>query len=128
MEDSKQYRKQVGKLQCLTITTAFVVSKLAQYYSAPRDGHLQAVHNVLKYLKGTIGQSLFYGAYANFDLRGYSDSDWGAYLDTRRLVTGYAMFIGDSLIFWKAKNKQTVSTSSAEAEYLAMCIATKEII
>lgn len=58
LPDSKQYRKLIGKLQYLTVTRpdiTFVVSKLAQYSSAPRDTHLQAAHKVLRYLKGSIG-------------------------------------------------------------------------
>lgn len=105
----KQYRKIVGQLQYLTITRpeiAFATSKLAQYSKAPRTTHLQAIHKVLQYLKGKIGQGLFYGADANFDLRGFSDSDWGACPDMRQSVTGFAMFLGDSLISWNLKSSR----------------------
>lgn len=120
----------VGKLQYLTITRpdiTFAVSKLGQYYYAPRDTHLQAIHKILRYQKDIIGQGLFYGAEANFDLRGFSDSDHGACPHSRRLVTGYAMFIGDYLVSWKSKKQDMVSMSSAEAEYCDMSIATMEI-
>lgn len=106
LDDAKHYKKLVGKLHYLTITRpdiSFVVSKLAQYFSSPRDVHLQAVHKVLRYLKGTIRQSLFYGTESNFDICGYSDSYCGACLDTRMSVTGYTMFIGDSLVSFKSK-------------------------
>lgn len=56
MADGKQYRKLVGKLQYLTITRpdiSFAVGKLAQYSSTPSDCHLQALHKVLRYLKGS---------------------------------------------------------------------------
>lgn len=69
--------------------------KLAQYSSAPRDKNLKAVHKVLRYLKEIVGQGLFYVADDKFDMRGYSDSDWDACPDTRKFVTGYAMF------FWR---------------------------
>lgn len=89
---------------------------------------MQAVHKILRYLKGSISQGLFYAANDKFDLRGYCDSDWAACPDTRKSMTGYAMFLGDSLITWKLNNHSTVSCSSAEAEYMAMCMATKELI
>lgn len=131
IDNAKQYRKLVGKLQYLTITRpdiAFAVLKLAQYSSAPRDTHLKAIHKVLRYLKGIVGQGLFYAADGKFDLRGYSDSYWRACPYTRKSVTGYAMFLGDSLISWKSNKQSTVSCSSAEAEYRAMYMATKELI
>ena len=129
--DAKQYRRLVGKLQYLTYAQpniTFDVSKLAQFSSAPTDLHLQAIHKVLCYLKGTIGHGLFYGCDLNFDIRGYSDSDWSGCPDSRRSVTGLAMFVGDSLVTWRSKKQDTVSCSSAEAEYRAMCSATKEMM
>lgn len=97
LEDKKQCRRLIGKLKYLTITRpdiSFAVSKLAQFSSDPRDVHLKALHKVLRYLKGSIGQGLLYGTDATFDLRAFSDSDWGTCNDDRRSVTGYAMFLG----------------------------------
>ncbi|XP_013594420.1 PREDICTED: uncharacterized mitochondrial protein AtMg00810-like [Brassica oleracea var. oleracea] len=131
LEDVKQYRKLVGKLQYFTNTRpdiAYAVSKLAQFSCAPTDVHLKAVHKVLRYLKGTIGQGVFYGVEDNFDLRGFSDSDWGGCPDDRRSVTGYTMFLGNSLVSWRSQKQDIVSMSTAEAEYRAMSMATKEIM
>ncbi|KAG7556653.1 Retrotransposon Copia-like N-terminal [Arabidopsis suecica] len=131
LADPKQYRRLIGKLQYLCITRpdiTFAVSKLAQYSSAPTNIHLQAIHKILRYLKGTIGQGLFYGADPTFDLRGFSDSDWGTCPDSRRCVTGFAIFVGNSLVSWRSKKQDVVSMSSAEAEYRAMSVATKELI
>jgi len=38
------------------------------------------------------------------------------------------MFIGDSLVSWRSKKQDTVSCSTAEAEFRAMGLATKEMI
>ncbi|XP_019087389.1 PREDICTED: uncharacterized protein LOC109127270 [Camelina sativa] len=131
LTDIKQYRLLIGILQYLTITRldiCFAVAKLAQYSSAPRKFHLQAVHKILRYLKGTIGQSLFYGTNDDFSVRGFTDADWGACPDSQRSVSGFAIFIGQSLVSWRSKKQHMVSLSSAESEYRAMSIATKELI
>jgi len=46
---------------------------------------------------------------------------------TRRLTTGWFVFLGHSPISWKTKKQQTVSPSSAEVEYRAIATTTNEL-
>ncbi|XP_068661006.1 uncharacterized protein [Aristolochia californica] len=61
-------------------------------------------------------------------LRAFSYADWGSCLDFRRSTMGFCIFIGNSLVSWKAKKQTTVSRSSAEAEYRALSSTASEII
>nr|AAD25646.1 putative retroelement pol polyprotein [Arabidopsis thaliana] len=130
LEDKEMYRRLVGKLMYLTITRpdiTFAVNKLCQFSSAPRTAHLAAVYKVLQYIKGTVGQGLFYSAEDDLTLKGYTDADWGTCPDSRRSTTGFTMFVGSSLISWRSKKQPTVSRSSAEAEYRALALASCEM-
>ena len=48
-------------------------------------------------------------------------------METRRSVTGYLVKLGEGLISWKSKKQETVSRSSAEAEFRSMAACAAEV-
>jgi hypothetical protein len=125
-----EYRALIGKLLYLTSTRpdiAFPVQQLSQFLDAPTNAHFKAAHKVLRYLKGNPGTGLFFPRNTSLQLTGFSDADWGGCPDSRRSITGYCFFIGQSLICWKSKKQLTISKSSSEAEYRALASATCEL-
>ncbi|XP_019058277.1 PREDICTED: uncharacterized protein LOC109116755 [Tarenaya hassleriana] len=129
--DASFYRQLIGKLIYLSVTRpyiCFAVQKLSQFMSSPRSLHLQAAFRVLKYLKSAPSQGLLYSASSSLTLKAYSDADWASCPNTRRSITGYCVFLGNSMVSWKSKKQSTVSRSITESEYRALAQTGCELI
>ncbi|XP_019239365.1 PREDICTED: uncharacterized protein LOC109219379 [Nicotiana attenuata] len=123
LPDPTYYRKLVGKLNFLTDTRldiAYSVQLLSQFMQAPRDTHLKAAFHLLRYLKSDPTLGIFFSNNTDCSISAYCDSDWASCPDSRKSVTGYIVLVGDSPISWKSKKQETVSLSSAEAEYRSL--------
>ncbi|XP_071921533.1 uncharacterized mitochondrial protein AtMg00810-like [Coffea arabica] len=131
LDDPKQYRRLVGKLNYLTVTRpdiSFAVSVVSQFLDTPRTSHWDAVIRILRYLKSAPGKGLLYQNHGHTDIEGYSDADWAGSASDRRSTTGYCMFVGGNLVSWKSKKQTVVSRSSAESEYRAMAHTVCELV
>jgi hypothetical protein len=117
------YRSIVGALQYLIFTRpdiAYAVQQVCLHMHDPREPHLTAMKRILRYLRGTLNFGLLLRRSSATKLRVYTDVDWAGCPDTRRSTSGYAVFLGNSLVSWSSKHQPVVSRSSAEAEYRAV--------
>lgn len=131
LDDPSVYRRLIGRLLYLTISRpdiTFTVHKLSQFMAAPHTTHLAAVHSLIRYLKGCPGQEILLNPTKSFQLRAFADADWGSCFDSRKSTTGFCIFLGDSLVSWKAKKQSTIFRSSTEAEYRALAATVSEIV
>ena len=125
------YRQLVGGLIYLTITRpdiSYAVHVVSQFMTSPRTVHFAAVLRILRYVRGTMHQGLLMSSSSKLELNAYSDSNWVGDVTDRRSITGFCIFLGDSLISWKSEKQTVVARSSAEAEYRALADTTSKII
>ncbi|KAL2230511.1 UNVERIFIED_CONTAM: Retrovirus-related Pol polyprotein from transposon RE2 [Sesamum indicum] len=131
LSSPESYRRLLGRLLYLGITRPDIchsTQQLSQFMQHPCKQHWQAALHLVKYLKGTQDRGIFFAADDDFNLSAYCDADWASCKDTRRSLTGFCVFLGNSLISWKTKKQTTVSRSSAEAEYRSLASTTCELI
>ena len=86
---------------------------------APTCLHMKAAKRILRYVKGTLNYGLFYSSSKNFNLVGYSDSDWGGDINDRKSTSGFLFYVGETAFTWSLKKQSIVTLSTCEAEYVA---------
>ncbi|XP_019251410.1 PREDICTED: uncharacterized protein LOC109230361 [Nicotiana attenuata] len=130
LKDAGEFQRLVRWLLYLTTTRpdiSFDVQTLSQYMHFPNQSHLDAARRVVRYVKSAPGQGLLLPSSGDGTLKAYCDADWGACLQTRRLVTNYLVLYGNALISWKSKKQETVARSSAEPKFRSMASTATEI-
>lgn len=106
---------------------SYAVSVLSQFTSNPSEDHWRHLKRVLRYLNGTLNYGLFFPRRDVLlpVLRGFTDADYGSCF-TRKSRTGYAFFVGSSLISWSSRKQSVIALSTCEAEYYALTEGGKE--
>ncbi|SCV69321.1 BQ2448_2348 [Microbotryum intermedium] len=126
------YLQAIGLLLYISLGTrpdiAFAVSYLARFANNPGHRHWIAVKHVLRYLRATYCNELLYarGSARITGVAGYSDTNWGACVDTSVSTMGYVFYIAGSAVSWSSKCQTQVADSTTDAKYLALSHAGKE--
>ena len=127
------YSRMIGSLIYLVTCThpnlAFSVSYRSSFSSHPLKRHHTAVNMVFHYLAGTHSIALMYKRSPTsvpLSIVAFSDSDYAPCSDTRRSVSGYALMFNGCSISWLSKKQQSVASSTAEAEYMALATTSRQ--
>lgn len=129
--DGTLYRQMVGSLNYLTTTRpdiTYSINVLSQFMVRPIESHWKVEKGVLRYLKGTIDFGLKYADSFDLEMTCYLDSDWAGNPDDRRSTICYTFSIRSGIVSWSSKKQRTVSLSSIEREYKALCTTTCEAV
>ncbi|KAI9170383.1 hypothetical protein LWI28_027097 [Acer negundo] len=130
--DGHLYRSLIGSMLYLKNCRPdimFATSFLSRFMQNPSKLHYEAAKRMLRYFKGTSSYGIWYtNNVDNFQLCGYSDSDWAGSVDDRRSTTGYIFNLGSGAIAWNSKKQPSTALSSSEAEYMAATSASCQTV
>jgi hypothetical protein len=120
--DENLFRSIIGHLLYITVSrpnVMFRVCMCAQFQASRREVHLKAAKRILRYLKHTPNIGLWYPKGAQFELIGYSDSDYvGCKVDRMSTFSCY-QFLEWSLVSLSCKKQYSVALSTTGAEYIS---------
>ena len=124
--DATEYRSLIGSLRYLCNSRpdlAYSVGYLSRFMESPRQEHLAAIKQVLRYVAGTVHWALHYHPGGKKKtpphLLGYSDSDLAGDVNDRKSTSGLIFFLAGGPIAWQSAKQRVVALSSCEAEYIA---------
>ncbi|MBW0571659.1 hypothetical protein O181_111374 [Austropuccinia psidii MF-1] len=126
------FRRAVGCINYLSTETrpnlSYAISMLSQFLEKPGILCWKSFLHVIKYLKGMQNTGLVYWRGSQEGLKEYGDADSGNCRETRRSLSGYLALINGNLVLWKTKKQLSVSISTTEAEYKAVCNLVSELL
>eukprot|EP00959_Pyramimonas_sp_CCMP1952_P390283 8178342-Pyramimonas_sp.AAC.1 len=128
------YRQLLGQLlwiaRCTRPDILFSVQYLSQFANCACREHWMALLRVLRYLKSIIDDKLTLRIHdkttSHCNLRIETDSDWASDHTDSKSFSGSCVFYNGSLLNFLVSKQATVTTSSTEAEYIALSEAVKE--
>ena len=121
--NKERYQRLVGKIIYLSHTRpdiAYAVSVVSKFMHCPSEDHMDAVIQILCYLKSSPRKGLMFSKNNHLDIENYTDADWPGNISDRTSTSGYFTFIGGNLVIWRSKKQKLVALSSAEAEFRGM--------
>ncbi|XP_074377786.1 secreted RxLR effector protein 161-like [Apium graveolens] len=129
--DPTLYRSLIGSLMYLTTTRSDIiydVGLISRFMEQPKKTHWEAGKRILRYVRGTLGDGLYYQKVNDSKVLGYCDSDWAKSVDDSKSTSGNIFFFGSSAITWMSKKQQVVALSTEEAEYISLSLASCQVI
>jgi hypothetical protein len=121
-----EYQEKIGSAQYATTITrpdaAKATSALAQFLTNPGPEHLEEINRVISYLYHTRHRALTFRPRRSDDAEAvtlFSDASLADNPD-RKSSEGYLCMIFGGPVDWKATKQRTVTTSTTEAELLAI--------
>ncbi|RYO77619.1 hypothetical protein DL764_010202 [Monosporascus ibericus] len=131
-EQIKGYQERVGSILYTAVMirpdVAFAASLLSKFLSNPSVKHIKAANRVIRYLFHTRFLAIVYGG-ASGEAQALliaGDASFADDPETRRSSQGYIMTLFGGPVVWKAARQATVTTSTTEAELLALEHTAKE--
>ncbi|XP_073038092.1 secreted RxLR effector protein 161-like [Primulina eburnea] len=82
-------------------------------------GSLMYAQKVTRYLQETKDYMLMFRQTENFEVIGYSDSDYAGCIDSRKSTSGYIFMLAGGAVSWRSVKKTLTVTSTMEAEFVA---------
>nr|GEW91076.1 zinc finger, CCHC-type [Tanacetum cinerariifolium] len=94
----------------------------------PKEQHMKAIKQVLRYVKGTKDYGITYKHNGGNIIQGFNDSSYGVNTQEGKGTTGIIFYYGDSPISWSTQKQATVALSSCESVFITATTAATQAL
>ncbi|QSS48816.1 hypothetical protein I7I53_08942 [Histoplasma capsulatum var. duboisii H88] len=135
-EDTHYYQRRIGSCIYAAVMTrpdiAYAIGKLAIYMTNPSERHSAEIDRVIAYLRDSKNLAIEYSVSDGdgLSMNVFEAASDASFVDNsdRRSTEGYIFKLFEGSVDWKSKRQRIVTTSTTEAELLAISQAGKESI
>ena len=120
--DPSLYRSMIGCFLYLNASQpdiSYSVRVCARYQANPKESHIIVVKRIIKYVKTTSNFGVRYDKDTNDVLAEYSDANWAGNANDQKSTSSGCFYLGNNFVSWISKKQNSISLSTAEAEYIA---------
>jgi hypothetical protein len=121
--DQPMYRSMIGSLLYLTANRpdiSFNVGVCARFQENTKESHMTAVKRILRYINATANLGVYLSRDTNLELARYSNVDWAENSNDRKSTFGGCFYVGTNMVAWMSKKQNSISLSTAKAEYIVV--------
>nr|GEV03595.1 ribonuclease H-like domain, reverse transcriptase, RNA-dependent DNA polymerase [Tanacetum cinerariifolium] len=106
----------------------YSVRLLSRFMQEPKEQHMKAIRQVLRYVKGTKDYGITYKHNGGNKIQGFSDSSYGVNTQEGKRTTGIIFYYGESPISQSTQKQATVALSSCESEFIVATTAATQAL
>ncbi|MBW0579262.1 hypothetical protein O181_118977, partial [Austropuccinia psidii MF-1] len=106
---------------------SYAVNYLARFSLRTNQSHWDALEHLISYMRGTRDMGILISkSNSSSDIKCFVDANWGG--EGNRSTHGYIISHGLNPIGWQSKRQTTIASSTAQAEYMSLSHAAKEVL
>ncbi len=134
LNDLTLYQSLVGTLHYINSLCrpdiSYITNYLARKTRSASSRDLQIAKNVMVYLLTTANEGIAVKKPKKQELivKVFTDSDFAGEVSDRKSITGYTIYLNETLIGYKSRKQKIITLSTFEAELLALVDGVKEAI
>nr|GFD19571.1 hypothetical protein [Tanacetum cinerariifolium] len=96
---------------------SYAIQQICLHMHDQRDGHIQVLKRIIRYLQWTLSYGLHLSKTANHSLVAYADANWAGCPDTRRFTSGYCVYLVSKVILVYCDNVSVIYLSGNPVQH-----------